>query len=79
MTAPRNAQYRHLDVQKFAGGLGADVRGADLSRGASDDALATIRTPLLDNLVICIRDRDITLPHQPAGARRSEVWGDRPF
>jgi taurine dioxygenase len=73
MNAPRNTQYRHLDVQKIAGSLGAEVRGVDLSTDVSDEVLAEIRAALLDNLVIAIRDQDITPPQQLAFARR---WGD---
>src|SRR5580704_6498535 len=73
MNAPRNTQYRHLDVQKIAGSLGADVRCVDLSTDVSDEVLAEIRAALLDNLVIAVRDQDITPAQQLAFARR---WGD---
>ena len=73
MNAPRNTQYRHLDVQKIAGSLGAEVRGVDLSRDISEEVLAEIRAALLDNLVIAIRGQDITPAQQLAFARR---WGD---
>ncbi len=73
MNAPRNTQYRHLDVQKITGSLGAEVRGVDLSQDVSDEVLAEIRAALLDNLVIAIRDQDITPAQQLAFARR---WGD---
>lgn len=73
MNAPRNSQYRHLDVQKIAGSLGAEVRGVDLSQDVSDEVLAEIRAALLDNLVIAIRDQDITPAQQLAFARR---WGE---
>jgi taurine dioxygenase len=72
MNAPRNSQYRHLDVQKISGALGADVRGVDLSQDVSDEVLNEIRAALLDNLVIAIRDQDITPAQQLAFARR---WG----
>ena len=73
MNAPTNAMYRHLDVQKIAGSLGAEVRGVDLSQTVSDEVLAEIRAALLDNLVIAIRDQDLTPEQQLAFARR---WGD---
>src|ERR1700759_1053907 len=73
MNAPRNTQYRYLDVQKIAGSLGAEVRGVDLSQDVSEEVLAEIRAALLDNLVIAIRDQDITPAQQLAFARR---WGD---
>jgi taurine dioxygenase len=73
MNAPRNTQYRHLEVEKISGALGADVRGVDLSKDVSDEVLAEIRAALLDNLVIAIRDQEITPAQQLAFARR---WGD---
>jgi taurine dioxygenase len=73
MNAPRNTQYRHLDVQKIAGSLGAEVRGVDLSKDVSEEVLAEIRAALLDNLVIAIRDQSITPAQQLAFARR---WGE---
>lgn len=73
MPAPRDSQYRHLTVEKFAGAAGADVTGVDLSKDVSDDLLAEIRSALLDNLVICIPDQDITPKQQLAFARR---WGE---
>jgi taurine dioxygenase len=73
MNAPRNTQYRHLDVQKIAGSLGAEVRGVDLSKDVSEEVLAEIRMALLDNLVIAIRDQTITPDQQLAFARR---WGE---
>lgn len=73
MNAPRDSQYRHLTVEKFAGAAGADVTGVDLSKDVSDDLLAEIRAALLDNLVICIRDQNITPEQQLAFARR---WGE---
>jgi taurine dioxygenase len=73
MNAPRNTKYRHLDVQKIAGSLGAEVHGVDLSTDVSDEVLAEIRAALLDNLVIAIRDQDITPGQQLAFARR---WGE---
>src|ERR1700709_1190291 len=73
MNAPRNTQYRHLDVQKIAGSLGAEVRGVDLSQDVPEEVLAEIRAALLDNLVIGIREQDITPAQQLAFARR---WGD---
>jgi taurine dioxygenase len=73
MNAPTNSMYRHLDVQKIAGSMGAEVKGVDLSRNVSDEVLAEIRAALLDNLVIVIRDQELTPDQQLAFARR---WGD---
>jgi len=73
MNAPRNTRYRHLEVQKISGALGAEVRGVDLSDDVSEAVLAEIRAALLDNLVIAIRDQDMTPAQQLAFARR---WGE---
>jgi taurine dioxygenase len=73
MNAPANTQYRHLTVQRFAGAGGADVTGVDLSHDVSDDVLAEIRAALLDNLVICIRDQQLSPAQQLAFAKR---WGE---
>lgn len=73
MNAPSNSVYRHLDVQKFAGAGGAEVRGVDLSQDLSQEVLAEIRAALLDNLVIVFRDQDLTPERQLAFARR---WGE---
>lgn len=73
MNAPGNATYRHLTVSRISGALGAEVHGVDLSRDLSDDVLAELRAALLDNLVIVLRDQDITPAQQLAFARR---WGD---
>src|SRR5580700_6811112 len=73
MNAPTNSVYRHLDVRKITGAGGAEIRGVDLSQPVSDEVLAEIRAALLDNLVIAIRDQDITPAQQLAFARR---WGD---
>lgn len=73
MNAPSNARYQYLDVRKIAGSLGADVRGVDLSRNLPDVVMAELRAALLDNLVIAIRDQDITPGQQLEFARR---WGE---
>lgn len=73
MNTASYTRYRHLDVRKIAGSLGADVHGVDLSRDASDELLAELRSALLDNLVIAIRDQDLTPGQQLAFARR---WGE---
>jgi taurine dioxygenase len=73
MNAPTNSVYRHLDVRKITGAGGAEIRGVDLSQPVSDEVLAEIRAALLDNLVIAIRDQDLTPDQQLAFARR---WGE---
>ncbi|HUN41239.1 MAG TPA: TauD/TfdA family dioxygenase [Acetobacteraceae bacterium] len=73
MNAPSNARYRSISVHCFAGALGAEVAGVDLSQPLSDDVLAEIRAALLDNQVIVFRDQTLTPAQQLAFARR---WGE---
>ena len=73
MNAPTNTSYRHLQVKKISGCMGADIHGVDLSTDISDEVLSEIRAALLDNLVIVIRNQQITPDQQLAFARR---WGE---
>jgi taurine dioxygenase len=49
-----------LQVTKIAGALGAEVRGVDLAKPLSAEAIAAIRRAFLDNLVIFFRDQNLT-------------------
>jgi taurine dioxygenase len=49
-----------LQVTKIAGALGAEVRGVDLGKPLSAEAIAAIRRAFLDNLVIFFRDQNLT-------------------
>jgi taurine dioxygenase len=73
MNNPRNAPYRHIEVTKIAGAMGAEIDGVDLSKTLDDAVLAEIRAALLDNLVIFFRNQSLTPDTQLAFARR---WGD---
>ncbi len=73
MPALRNREYRHLEVERLAGSLGAEVTGVDLSRPLEPEVMAEIRQALLDNLVICFRGQSLTPDQQLGFARR---WGD---
>ena len=73
MTALRNSGYRHLEVEKISGSLGAEVSGVDLSQELPDEVIAEIRQALLDNLVIFFRDQALTPARQLAFAKR---WGE---
>jgi taurine dioxygenase len=68
-----NRPYRHIEVNRIAGALGAEVAGPDLSRDLDDAVLAEIRTALLDHLVIFFRGQTLTPDRQLAFARR---WGE---
>ena len=44
--------YRHIEVQRIAGALGAEVRGVDVARPLEGEVVAEIRQAFLDHLVI---------------------------
>ena len=73
MDGLRNSEYRHIEVSRIAGSLGAEVAGVDLAEELPDDVLAEIRRALLGNLVIFFRDQRLTPETQLAFARR---WGE---
>jgi taurine dioxygenase len=73
MSELRNSAYRHLEVHRIAGSLGAEIEGVDLSRDLDDEVLGEIRHALLDNLVIFFRGQQLTPARQLAFARR---WGE---
>jgi len=73
MNSPRNAPYRHIEVTKIAGAMGAEIDGVDLSKELDEATLAEVRAALLDNLVIFFRDQTLTPDTQLAFARR---WGE---
>ncbi len=67
-----NSQYRHLEVSRIAGCMGAEISGVDLSQDLPDAVLAEIRRALLENLVIFFRGQSLTPDRQLSFARR---WG----
>jgi taurine dioxygenase len=52
--------YRHIEVRRIAGALGAEVGGVDVSRELADEAVAEIRQAFLDNLVIFFRGQKLS-------------------
>jgi taurine dioxygenase len=56
--AGRNAPA--LEVRRIAGGLGAEIRGIDLGRGLTPEAVNAIRQALLEHVVIFFRGQDLT-------------------
>ncbi len=62
--------YRHIEVRRVAGALGAELRGVDLARDLADDVVGEIRQAWLDHLVVFFRDQKITPAQQLAFARR---------
>ena len=54
------APYRHIEVRRVAGALGAEVHGVDLSVPLPAETTAEIRRAWLENLVIFFRDQALT-------------------
>ncbi|HEY8287848.1 MAG TPA: TauD/TfdA family dioxygenase [Acetobacteraceae bacterium] len=73
MDGMRNTRFRHIEANRIAGSLGAELAGVDLARDVSDEVMAEIRAALHDNLVIFFRDQKLTPDRQLAFARR---WGE---
>ena len=73
MDGLRNSEYRHIEVSRIAGSLGAEVTGVDLSEDLAEEVMGEIRSALLDHLVIFFRDQRLTPETQLAFARR---WGE---
>jgi taurine dioxygenase len=55
--------YQTITIENVAGGLGAEVRGVDLSRPLSNSAAADIRQALVDHLVLFFRGQAL-MPEQ---------------
>jgi taurine dioxygenase len=62
-----------LKVTQYAGSLGAEVEGVDLSTDFSEAVMAEIRQALLDHLVIFFPEQHLTPEQQIAFGRR---WGE---
>ena len=62
--------YRHIEVQRIAGALGAEVRGVDIAQPLEDEVIAEIRRAWLDHQVIFLRDQKLTPQGLLAFSRR---------
>jgi len=63
-------RYRHVEIRRIAGALGAEIGGVDVARELPDDVVAEIRQALLDHLVIFFRGQKLTPPQLLAFAQR---------
>jgi taurine dioxygenase len=68
-----------ISVKRLAGALGAEVRGVDLSRDLSADAIADIRRAFLDHQVIFFRDQSLTPEQHKAFGRRFGTLNIHPY
>ena len=73
MDGLRNREYRHIEVSRVAGCMGAEVSGVDLAQDLPEEVIGELRRALLDHLVIFFRDQALTPDRQLAFARR---WGE---
>ena len=62
--------YRRIEVQPLSGAVGAEIKGADLSRPLDPDLLAEVRRAFLDHLVVCFRGQELTPAEELAFARQ---------
>jgi len=62
--------HKHIEVRPLAGSLGAEICGVDLRDSLDDETFEEIHQALLNNLVIFLRNQDITPDQQKAFGRR---------
>ena len=65
-----NHPYRHIEVRRVAGALGAEIGGVDIAQPLGDGVVAEIRRALLEHLVIFFRGQSLTPQAELAFARR---------
>src|SRR5688572_15472532 len=70
MDSDDTRHYRHIEVRRIAGALGAEIRGVDAARSPGDEVVAELRQALLDHLVIFLRGQQLTPPQLLAFAGR---------
>ena len=57
MDGIRNTRFRHIEANRIAGALGAEIAGVDLARDIGDEVMDEVRAALHENLVIFFRDQ----------------------
>ena len=68
-----------LAIAPLVGGLGAELRGVDLSAPLADDVVAAIRQALLAHLVVFFPDQNLSPAQLAALGQRFGVLGRYPF
>jgi taurine dioxygenase len=68
--AVTTAPYRHIEVRKLAGALGAEIGGVDAARALADEVIAELRRAFLEHLVIFLRGQALAPAQLLAFARR---------
>lgn len=64
------AGYRHIEVVRIAGALGAEIRGVNAAQRLADEIVAEIRQAFLDHLVIFFRGQTLSPQQLLAFAER---------
>jgi taurine dioxygenase len=62
--------YRHIEVRRIAGALGAEIGGVDVARPLADEIVAEIHRAFLDHLVIFLRGQKLAPQQLLAFAQR---------
>jgi taurine dioxygenase len=70
---------RGIEVLRIGGNIGAEIRGADLTRPMSDTDFATLHDAFVRHEVLVFRDQPITLEQQKAFGRRFGELSIHPF
>lgn len=65
-----NRDYRHIEVRRLAGALGAEVRGVNIAGPLEEQVVAEIRGAFLEHLVVFFPDQSLTPPQLLAFAQR---------
>jgi taurine dioxygenase len=63
-----------IEVNRMAGSLGAEIKGADLAGPVDEVVYLQIRQALLDNGVVCIRDQQAMTPDDQLAF--AALWGE---
>ena len=71
--------YRRIEVRPVSGALGAELAGVDLRHPLDDETFAEVRRAFLENLVIFIKDQNLTPEQHKAFAHRFGALDDKPF
>ena len=62
--------YRHIEMRRIAGALGAEIGGVDVARPLADEIVAEIHRAFLDHLVIFLRGQKLAPQQLLAFAQR---------
>ena len=71
--------YRHIEVRRVAGALGAEIHGVDLSKPRPAEVTAEIRRAWLENLVVFFRGQSLDSAQYMAFAESMGTPVEYPF